>query len=133
VYDVLEPNRFLVAEAPDIPAHVRRASGKTDHLDATEFARAARGFTDQQVRRPRRAGDRTILRVLTTARDQMNSERTRAINALTALLRTVDLNIDARRALSAATIAAWRTTSVSTTARKRLPVPKAGEPNSRPP
>ena len=103
--------------------HPRRRApshGKTDHLDATELARAARGLTDQQLRRPRRAGDRTILRVLTTARDQMTGERTRAINALTALLRTVDLDVDARRALSAATIttiAAWRTTSVSTTAR----------------
>jgi transposase len=58
--------------------------------------------------------------VLTTARDQMTGERTRAINALTALLRTVDLDVDARRALSAATIstiAGWRTTSVPTTAR----------------
>src|SRR4051794_38259727 len=42
----------------------------------------------------------------------MTGERTRAINALTALLRTVDLGIDARRALTATTIAAiaaWRT------------------------
>jgi transposase len=49
---------------------------------------------------------------LTVAREQMTGERTRAINALTALLRTVDLGIDARRALTATTIAAiaaWRT------------------------
>ncbi|MDT7711246.1 MAG: transposase, partial [Pseudonocardiales bacterium] len=62
-------------------------------------------------------GDRTTLRVLTSARDQMTGERTRTVNALTALLRTVELGIDARRALSAttiATIAAWRTPSPST-------------------
>lgn len=103
---------FPIAEAPDIPAHVRRAAGKTDTLDAVEIARAARGLTPQQLRRPRHAGDRTILRVLTAARDQMTGERTRTINALTALLRTVELGVDARRALSAttiATIAAWRT------------------------
>ncbi|WP_281898654.1 transposase [Micromonospora humidisoli] len=44
----------------------------------------------------------------------MSGERTRAVNALTALLRTVDLGIDARRALTTttiATIAAWRTRS----------------------
>jgi hypothetical protein len=100
---------FQVAEAPDVPAHVRRAAGKTDTL---EIARAARGLTPQQLRRPHYAGDRTILRVLTCARDQMTGERTRTVNALTALLRTVELGIDARRALSAATIAtiaAWRT------------------------
>jgi transposase len=93
---------FTLAEAPDIPAQVRRSAGKTDSLDAAEIAlaRAARGLTEQQLRRPRQAGERTILRVLTTARDQMTGERTRAINALTALLRTVDLGVDARRALS---------------------------------
>ena len=107
-----------VAEAPDIPAHVRRAAGKTDGVDAVEIARAARGLTEQQLRRPRQTGDRTVLRVLTTARDQMTGERTRAVNALTALLRTVELGVDARRALSAATIAtiaAWRTPPPATT------------------
>ncbi len=49
---------------------------------------------NQQLHRSRRAGDRTMLRVLTTARDQVTSERTRAVNALTALLRTVDPGID---------------------------------------
>ena len=109
---------FPIAEAPDVPAHVRRAAGKTDALDAVEIARAARGLTPQQLRRPRHAGDRTILRVLTSARDQMTGERTRTVNALTALLRTVELGIDARRALSAATIAiiaAWRTPAPVTT------------------
>ncbi|MDT7581352.1 MAG: transposase [Pseudonocardiales bacterium] len=111
---------FLIAEAPDVPAHVRRAAGKTDTLDAVEIARAARGLTPQQLRRPRHAGERTILRVLTSARDQMTSERTRAVNALTALLRTVELGIDARRALSTstiATIAAWRTPTCTTSTR----------------
>jgi transposase len=111
---------FILAEAPDIPAHVRRSGGKSDHLDATELARAARGLTDQQLRRPRQAGDRTILRVLTSARDQMSGERTRAINALTALLRTVDLGVDARRALSSATItmiASWHTPPNTATTR----------------
>ena len=48
----------------------------------------------------------------------MTGERTRTINALTALLRTVDLGIDARRALSNSTIttiASWRTTTAATT------------------
>ncbi len=44
-------------------------------------------------------------------REQMTGERTRAVNALTSLLRTVDLGVDARRALTTrtlTTIAAWR-------------------------
>lgn len=111
---------FALAEAPDVPASVRRAVGKTDRVDAVELARAARGLTERRLRQPRQAGDRTILRVLTTAREQMTGERTRAVNALTALLRTVTLGVDARRALSATTIttiAAWRTPTDAATTR----------------
>lgn len=52
-----------------------------------------------------------ILRVLVVAREQMVAERTRAINALTALLRTVDLGVDVRKALLRSqfkVIAGWR-------------------------
>lgn len=114
---------FPVAEAPEIPAHIRRAVGKTDDIDAAEIARATRGLTEHQLRRPRQGGERSILRVLTTARDHMTGERTRAVNALTALLRTLDLGIDARRPLAAATIArvaAWRTPTSCTPATARL-------------
>ena len=51
------------------------------------------------------------MRVLVVAREQMVSERTRAINALTALLRTIDLGVDARKALLHSqfkVIAGWR-------------------------
>lgn len=108
----LAENGYTLAEAPDIPAHVRRKAGKTDSVDAAEIARAARGLHDTQLRRLRHSGDRAALRILTTARDQMSGERTRAVNALTALLRLNDLGVDARRALSGkkiTLIAAWRT------------------------
>jgi transposase len=52
-----------------------------------------------------------VLRVLTVAREEMVAERTRAINALTALLRTIELGIDARKALLHSqfkVIAGWR-------------------------
>jgi hypothetical protein len=52
-----------------------------------------------------------ILRVLVVVREQMVAERTRAINALTALLRTVDLGVDVRKALLHSqfkVIAGWR-------------------------
>src|SRR4051812_11848576 len=84
--DQLTTAGFDIAEAPDVPNQVRRAGGKSDTIDAAELARAARGLTAGQLRRPRQAGDRTILRVLTTARDHMTGERTRTVNALTALL-----------------------------------------------
>jgi transposase len=60
----------------------------------------------------RRAGElQTALKVLTVAREQMNADRLRSINALTALLRTHDLGVDARKALTSsqiAAVAAWR-------------------------
>ena len=62
--------------------------------------------------RDRRAGQaQTALRVLTVARDQLNADRVRCINALTALVRGHDLGVDARRALTTpqiTTIAGWR-------------------------
>lgn len=98
--------------APDVPAISRRRHGKSDALDAIAMAQTARGLNINELRWPRATGARTALRVLTVAREQMSGERTRAVNALTALLRTVNLDIDARRALTTTTIttiAAWRT------------------------
>ncbi len=53
-------------------------------------------------------GLRTATWVLVVASDQMTSERTRAINALTPLLRTVDLRVDARTAAQITGICGWR-------------------------
>lgn len=103
---------FTVSEAPDVPATSRRRHGKSDALDAIAMAQTARGLNINELRWHRATGARTALRVLTVAREQMSGERTRAVNALTALLRTIDLGIDARRALTTTTIttiAAWRT------------------------
>lgn len=105
---------LTVAEAPDVPSSTRRRRGKSDAVDAVAMAQAARNLDLDQLCWPRAAGERTALRVLVAAREQMSGERTRAVNALTALLRTVDLGVDARRALTTATIAtvaAWRTRS----------------------
>ena len=105
---------LTVAESPEIPATTRRRRGKSDTVDAVAMAQAARSLDVDHLCWPRQAGDRTVLRVLAAAREQMSGERTRAVNALTALLRTVDLGVDARRALTTttiATVAAWRTRS----------------------
>lgn len=62
--------------------------------------------------RDRRGGqDQVALQVLATAREQLNAERLRAINALTGLVRAHGLGIDARRALTSnqiRQIASWR-------------------------
>lgn len=110
---------YRVVEAARMPAGDRRGVGKSDTLDATRIARAVLSLQEHQLRTPRTlsagqdpaSGSRVALRVLVVARDQMTAERTRAVNVLTALLRTVDLGIDARTSLTAtqlSTIAGWR-------------------------
>jgi transposase len=104
----------LVVEAAQMPANDRRGTGKNDELDATRIARAVLGLPLTGLRTPRDLSServRVAMRVLVVAREQMTGERTRTINTLTALVRTVDLGVDARRPLTArqvTMIAAWR-------------------------
>jgi transposase len=103
-----------VVEAARMPASDRRGTGKNDELDATRIARAVLGLPLSGLRTPRELSSeraRVALRVLVVAREQMTGERTRTINTLTALVRTVDLDVDARKPLTArqiTTIAGWR-------------------------
>ncbi|MCB0939122.1 MAG: IS110 family transposase [Mycobacterium sp.] len=102
---------LLVAEPSAMPAAQRRGVGKTDALDAVRIAHSVLAVDNSRLRWPRATGPRVILRVLVVAREQMVAERTRAINALTALLRTVDLGVDVRKALLRSqfkVIAGWR-------------------------
>jgi transposase len=89
----------------------RRGVGKTDALDAVRIARSVLAVESSRLRWPRAEGQRVALRVLVVAREQMTAERTRVINALTALLRTVALGVDVRKALAHSqfkVIAGWR-------------------------
>ena len=94
-------------------ARANRGIGKSDPLDARRIAAAALPLQDTQLREPRAdEGVRAAVKVLLASRDHMSTERTATINALTALLRVVDLGIDARHPLTATqivTITAWRT------------------------
>ena len=75
--------------------------GKSDPLDARRIAAAVFPLRADQQRYLRRGdGVRAGLRVLLAARDHMTSERTATINALIALLRVLDLGIDARKPLT---------------------------------
>lgn len=107
--DLLEETGYRVVEAPT--PRRERGRGKTDTLDAVLAARSTLALPLTMLR-DRRAGEaQAALQVLTVARDQLNADRLRCINALTALARSHDLGLDARRALSApqiSTIAGWR-------------------------
>lgn len=98
---------FEVVEAARMNARANRVLGKDDVLDATRIAAAVLPLEISRLRRPRAdAGQRAALRVLLTARDHMTRERTRCVNALTALVRSHPLGVDARRKLTAAQITA---------------------------
>ncbi|MGX5770294.1 IS110 family transposase [Microbacterium trichothecenolyticum] len=96
---------YEVVEAPRINARSRRGVGKSDPLDARAIAAAVLPLEENQLRRPRADdGMRQALRVLVAARDQLAVEKTVNVNALTALLRTNDLGVDARKPLTVAQI-----------------------------
>ena len=92
---------YEVVEAPRMSAKARHGVGKSDPLDARAIATAVLPLEEDRLRRPRADdGTRQALRVLVAARDQMAAEKTVNINALTALLRSNDLGIDARKPLT---------------------------------
>jgi transposase len=103
---------YQVIEAPRTNTRARHHAGKSDPIDARQIAAAALATDTSRLRLPREShGARAALRVLLTARQDMTQEHTRHINALTALLRTTDLGIDARKPLTSAqitTAAGWR-------------------------
>ncbi|MGA8995112.1 MAG: IS110 family transposase [Nocardioidaceae bacterium] len=100
---------YRVVEAPT--PRRERGRGKTDAMDAATAARNTLTMPMARLRDRRGGQDQVALQVLTTAREQINAERLRAINALTALVRAHDLGIDARCALASTQIrqiARWR-------------------------
>jgi transposase len=103
---------YQVAEAARMDAVPRRGVGKSDPLDAHRIASAVLALEEDKLRRPRlNDGVRAALRVLVTARQSMTTDRTRTVNALTALLRTNDLGLDARSSLTGSQIlevSRWR-------------------------
>jgi hypothetical protein len=103
---------YPVAEAALMDAKAHHGVGKSDFMDARRIAAAVLSLQEQQLRRPRlNEGVRAALRVLVCARESITRDRTRATNALTALLRVNDLGLDARKPITAAQIqdvARWR-------------------------
>ncbi|OAV62984.1 IS110 family RNA-guided transposase [Enteractinococcus helveticum] len=92
---------YPVAEAPRMDAKQHRGVGKSDALDAHRIAAAALPLPTTKLRRPRLSdGVRQAIQILVTARNAMSKDRTRSINALTALVRSNALGLDARAALN---------------------------------
>jgi transposase len=107
--DVLEQTGYRIVEAPT--PRRERGHGKTDTADAVLAARSTLGVAVSRVRDRRGGQAHAALQVLTVARDQLNADRLRCINALTAVVRSHALGVDARRPLTATqitTIAGWR-------------------------
>lgn len=106
---------YRVVEAPSMRRDV--TTRKDDRLDSCAIARATLAQGVNQLRDRRGGGDedaaqaRAALQVLLSARDLAGGERTAVINALHALVRSHDLGVDARRALTGqqiTLIAGWR-------------------------
>lgn len=101
-----------VAEIRALYRRSRARTGKSDPLDAEAAARTALSTETEKLAHPRRSGNRAALRMLLVSRSLTDQQRTANKNALTALLRTTDVGIDARQPLTdaqIATIATWRT------------------------
>ena len=102
---------FDVAEVRPAARTTHAHTGKSDALDAQAAARAVLGRDYDNLAKPRQSGPRAALRVLLASRSIIDQQRTANRNALTALLRSIDLAVDARKPLTDAqirAIAAWR-------------------------
>ncbi len=97
---------YEVSEAARMDARAHHGVGKSDPLDAHRIGAAVLPLDEQQLRRPRlNEGVRAALRILVTSRESMTTDRTRAVNALTALARVNELGLDARKKLTETQIA----------------------------
>lgn len=107
----LTTSGYRVVEAPAPSRSRRRLKGKSDRLDALHAAQATLPLASDRLNEPKAGEVVTALRILSAAREAMTRQRTAAINALTALLRSVELGIDARKPLTQNQIqevASWR-------------------------
>ena len=103
---------YRVVDAPS-PRRDRGGS-KNDAIDAIKAARSALAKRVDRLADVRDGEFQDALKALLAARNRMTKESTRSINALTALLRTVDLGVDARRKPTRTQIrqiSRWRTRS----------------------
>lgn len=108
----------VVAELnPHASKQARAGIGKTDEIDATAAAMSILGTETALLLQPRSEGVRAALSLLLTRRRRLDRQRTANRNALNALVRQIDLGLDARHALSdeqIGEIISWRTRQTDT-------------------
>ncbi|MGM1029887.1 MAG: IS110 family transposase [Actinomycetota bacterium] len=107
----LQAAGVTVFEARPPRRAARAGHGKSDQIDAVAAARSVLADRVERLAQPRSGDRRQALQLLLTARRLIERQRTQDRNALTALLRGIELGIDARRSLTAVQlrqIAAWR-------------------------
>ncbi|MDQ0093056.1 IS110 family transposase [Paeniglutamicibacter psychrophenolicus] len=78
----------------------RAGRGKSDDIDALAAARTVLGDQVEALLDPRAEGNREALRILLNARTVMERQGTADRLMLTSMLRTMDLGVDARHALT---------------------------------
>jgi len=102
-----------VTEVPPPGKALRARKGKSDQIDSLAAAQSVLPLQAASLLKPRSAaGIRASLATLLAARRRLDGYRTVQRNALTALVRTTDLGVDARRALTdrqITLITSWRT------------------------
>jgi transposase len=108
---IMTASGWTVREVKPPRRRTRAGGGKSDPIDAVAAARSILSADHEALAQPRAEGLRAALRVLLAARRSLDVQRTADRNALTALVRTVDLGMDVRPPLTDAQvsgIASWR-------------------------
>lgn len=82
----------------------RRGGPKSDALDATQIGRSVLGVPCEQLVQPRTGDIRQQLQILTTARHALSKQAVADTERLVALLRRIDLGVDARHSVGITTI-----------------------------
>lgn len=101
---------LTVVEAKPPRRQARAGVGKTDEIDAIAAAMGVLGKNLEQLLQPRSDGLRAAISILLASRQRVDQRRTASRNALNALVRTIDLGVDARKALTdqqVAEISSW--------------------------
>lgn len=93
-------NGMYVCEVKPPRTKSRGGNGKSDPVDAEMAARSVLHLSMDRLIKPRSGDSRKILRVLLSSRSIIVKQQTMEKNALNALIRSLDLGIDARRTLN---------------------------------
>jgi transposase len=117
----LTEHQVAVVEAKPPRRKDQAGRGKSDQIDATAAALSLLPKDITKLLQPRDEGARAALSILSASRARIDAQRTVNRNSLSALMRTYDLGIDARKPLSAAQIkqiSRWREHEADTVEQK---------------